>query len=431
MTAPQYEVIIVGGRPAGSSLALRLGRAGLRVLLIEKARLAEQSPLSVPFLMNSAMQLLDELDLAEADYAGDAPRLRRFYLHFRDSFRTHLHIADVAGRDYVYVVDRVRFDCALWHKLASQPTVDCQQSSQLVDLLRDTGGQVCGITYRDAGGQLRTAHAPWVVGADGRYSLVARKAQARITLSHPEVATSALYAFWSGVRPYEPRDGEPHAVQIYSSCDGFSTIAMPTTAGRVGIVLQGCADRFLPKTGHIEDYYLAGLRKMPAVWDRLGKAQRVSPMFGCKRIGNLYRQAGGPGWLLCGDAYHQKDFIDAQGIYDALLESKLLAGCLIDWHSGKLAAADVVSRYDREAFAATHPMFQATVDRLKRELFTTLPPLVIKTVLRTLMTSPAYMQRFAKLVSRQIEPKDFAPKTFLLTTLLKNLPHVLLGKEGG
>ncbi|MFO0654935.1 MAG: FAD-dependent monooxygenase [Polyangia bacterium] len=37
MTAPQYEVIIVGGRPAGSSLALRLGRAGLRVLLIEKS----------------------------------------------------------------------------------------------------------------------------------------------------------------------------------------------------------------------------------------------------------------------------------------------------------------------------------------------------------------------------------------------------------
>ena len=37
---------------------------------------------------------------------------------------------------------------------------------------------------------------------------------------------------------------------------------MPTTAGRVGIVLQGCADRFLPQTGHIEDYYLAGLRKL-------------------------------------------------------------------------------------------------------------------------------------------------------------------------
>jgi hypothetical protein len=33
-------------------------------------------------------------------YSGDAPRLRRFYLHFRDYLRTHLSITAVAGRDY-------------------------------------------------------------------------------------------------------------------------------------------------------------------------------------------------------------------------------------------------------------------------------------------------------------------------------------------
>lgn len=431
MTAQAYEVIIVGGRPAGSSLALRLGRAGLRVLLLEKARLDEQPPLSLPFLMNSAMQLLDELDLSESDYAGDAPKLRRFYLHFRDHFRTHLSIAPVGARDYVYVVDRVRFDSALWNKLGQHPSVDRKPQATLIDLLRDPSGQVCGVSYRDADGQIQTATAPWVVGADGRYSLVARKAKARITLSHPEVATSALYAFFAGVRPYEPRSGEPHAVQIYTSCQGHSTIAMPTSEGRVGIVFQGRADRFTPTSGHIADYYLDGLRKMPAVWERLADARRVSPVYGIKRIGNLYRQAGGPGWLLVGDAYHQKDFIDAQGIYDALLEAKLLAACLVDWHTGRLAAADLVHRYETEAFAATHPMFQATLDRLRREIFSSPPPIVIKTILRTLMTSPAYMQRFAQLVSRQIDPTTFAPPRFLLTTLIKNLPRVLLGKDRG
>ncbi|MBC8098595.1 MAG: FAD-dependent monooxygenase, partial [Armatimonadetes bacterium] len=31
-----YDVIIVGGRPAGSTLAARLGQYGLRVLLLER-----------------------------------------------------------------------------------------------------------------------------------------------------------------------------------------------------------------------------------------------------------------------------------------------------------------------------------------------------------------------------------------------------------
>ena len=35
--ASPYDVIIVGGRPAGASLAARLGAAGLRVLILDRA----------------------------------------------------------------------------------------------------------------------------------------------------------------------------------------------------------------------------------------------------------------------------------------------------------------------------------------------------------------------------------------------------------
>lgn len=33
----QYDVVIVGGRPAGASLAARLGERGRRVLVIDRA----------------------------------------------------------------------------------------------------------------------------------------------------------------------------------------------------------------------------------------------------------------------------------------------------------------------------------------------------------------------------------------------------------
>ncbi len=431
MAASDYQVVIVGGRPAGSSLALRLGRAGVRVLILEKARLEKQPPVSLPFLLNSAMQLVDELDIPESDYCGDAPRLRRFYLHFRDYFRTQLSVSEVARRDYVYVVDRVRFDGCLWRKLATFPSVDKVEQAKVQDLLRDDHGQVCGVSYRDAQGQTQQVRAPWVVGADGRFSLVARKAGATVIESHPSLSTSTLFAYFAGVRPYEPRDGEPHAVQIYTSCDGYSAIAMPTSGGRVGVVYQGRSDRFAPGTCSIDDYYRQGLVSMPPLWARMADATRVSPIYGMKRIANLYRQAGGPGWLLVGDAYHQKDFIDAQGIYDALLESKLLAACLLDWHAGKLAPEELVHRYQAEAYAATRPMFGATLDRLRREIYSSPPPWVAKTLLRTLLTSPDYMARFAQLLSRKVDPARWAPAPFVLGSMLKNLPRVLFGNADG
>ena len=34
---PEYEVVIVGGRPAGASLAARLGERGVATLVIDKA----------------------------------------------------------------------------------------------------------------------------------------------------------------------------------------------------------------------------------------------------------------------------------------------------------------------------------------------------------------------------------------------------------
>ena len=45
-----YDVIIVGGRPAGSSLAARLGQQGLRTLLVERASCPSLPAASSPII---------------------------------------------------------------------------------------------------------------------------------------------------------------------------------------------------------------------------------------------------------------------------------------------------------------------------------------------------------------------------------------------
>ena len=172
-----------------------------------------------------------------------------------------------------------------------------------------------GVKLRREDGSEQVVKGGCVVGADGRFSLVARQAGARVTEQRTDLDTSVLYAYWTGHAPYEP---DPVGIHVHAPGDGFGLIAMPTTQNRVAVVFQGRSDRFhAPEDA--QAYYLEGLRRYPAMWRRLANATQVSKLSGMKRIGNLFRQAGGPGWVLVGDAFHQKDFIDAQGIYDALL----------------------------------------------------------------------------------------------------------------
>ncbi len=125
-------------------------------------------------------------------------------------------------------------------------------------------------------------------------------------------------------------------------------------------------------------------------------------MVGIKRIANRYLDVGGPGWVLVGDSVHHKDPVDGQGIYDALIASKLLAQILADVRAGKLTFDAGLRRYREELRAATHGMFLATMERLKRELYAEPPELVIRTLMRWMVTDPHYQRRFLQFLCRDI-----------------------------
>ena len=86
------DVIVVGGRPAGATLAARLGMLGLRVLLLERDSFPSAPAASCPVIYPSTMRLLDEIGADEADYARDTPRLREINTQIRDDFHTSIPI---------------------------------------------------------------------------------------------------------------------------------------------------------------------------------------------------------------------------------------------------------------------------------------------------------------------------------------------------
>ncbi|KIG12807.1 hydroxylase [Enhygromyxa salina] len=410
-----FDVIIVGGRPAGASLAARLGRAGLRVLVLDKSSFPSRPAVSAPFVLPHTLALLDELDLDEAQYAADTPKLERLVLEFGSYFRAHFRFDEpVGGRQHFYAVDRARFDACLWDSLGRYPSVTALARTRVLGLLRDEGGRVCGVraSLPDHDDALEF-RAGCVIGADGRHSLVAREVQAPVIEERSDLSTTLYYAHWEGVADYGDGIRDTPA-QIHSSCDGFSFVLMPSADAQYMVIAQGRGDSYNALKGSPDAVYDGLLRARPQVWRRLAGARQVGELRGLKKFDNLFRQARGPGWALVGDAYHQKDSLDAQGIYDALLSAKLLADALIGSFAGERELDAALASYANAAHAALAPMFAATMDRVQREIYEAPPPFVARTLLRWVLTHERYARRFMSLVTRRREPAGFLTPPLLL-----------------
>jgi 2-polyprenyl-6-methoxyphenol hydroxylase-like FAD-dependent oxidoreductase len=83
MSKNHYDVIIIGGRCAGASLALRLAGNDLKILLVDRATFPSLPNVpSSPFIHPSTMRLMDELGIAESEYTFPGARVEHFVVDF-------------------------------------------------------------------------------------------------------------------------------------------------------------------------------------------------------------------------------------------------------------------------------------------------------------------------------------------------------------
>ncbi len=399
---PDFDVIIVGGRVAGSTLAARLIHR--RVLLLERATFPSVPAASSPVIYAPAMSLLDEIGADEAAYAHNTPRLRRWVIEAEDAFTVHQTVPPMRTRDYAYAVDRARFDHALWKIAAARPNVTAKTGVAVTDLLWQ-GRRVVGVRCGD-----ETYTAPLVVGADGRFSLVARKVGASAHHEHTRQPTSVYYAYWRDVAPYD--DGTS-VMQLHSNGGDYGFLLMDSADDTTVVVIEGRTDKLNPGAGNATAFYETMLRGHPGVWRRLTDAERVTPVLGMRKVGNFYRDGGGPGWALVGDALHQKDPLDGQGIFDALLMARLLANTLNEGGS--------MQDYERAVMFHTQPMYEATLRRVAREIYTRYPQWFMRTLARYVYEDETYRERWARLFVRDIPPEEWYSYGVVMLAVLRGL----------
>lgn len=398
-----YQVIIIGGRPAGASLAIRLGRQKIKTLLVDKMTFPSLPAVpSSPILYSQHLEMLDDLGIPATEALYPDGRVDYFVVSFINHFTVPIPF-NIAGVKYPYAygADRTKFDTAFWNTAGSYESVTARSGFSVTGILKENG-KVIGIKGQTERGKEETITADLVVGADGRFSFAAQQFEAKTLEEHNDNITSSYHADWENV-------GDPivpHAGTMYNTAKGFLVLMIPIDT-RKYIVATYMRPDARKGDARVEESYMEALQNIPDVWARLKNAQRVTPVVGVKGIRNGIRQAFGPGWALVGDAFHYKDPLDGQGIYDALLEARHLSEAIGQWAGGSKTWEQAGEKYQADAILATRAMMLQTVSRVKNEMFSDPPPFIIKTLIRWLMNSPEYQRAFLRLLTRASDPSNW------------------------
>jgi flavin-dependent dehydrogenase len=368
-----YDAIVVGARCAGSPTAMLLARRGHRVLLVDRATFPSDT-ISTHLVHPPGMASLERWGLLDPVIATGSPPIDTYAFDFGP-----FTLSGAPGTDetpVAYAPRRTVLD-ELLVDAASEAGAEVRERFTVESLVVEDG-RVVGIRGHSKGGKTVTELARVVIGADGRYSLVADAVDAQEYNEKPRLQVS-YYSYWSGL----PMGGRFET----SIRPGLGYAAWPTNDDLTLVIAGHSIDEFDAVIRDKEATYLATLEIAPAFADRVRDAKREERLVGTA-VRGYFRKPFGPGWALVGDAGYNKDFITAQGIHDAFRDAELCAAALDEALEGRRSVENALTEYQMRRDEQVLPMYEFTAE------------------LAALAPSSPEMQQLLSAVSRSQEAMD-------------------------
>jgi flavin-dependent dehydrogenase len=307
----EFDVIVVGGGPAGATIATLLARQGRRVLVFEKARhprfhIGES-------LLPANVPLLEQLGVLEQVAAIGMPKWGVEFVSPQHAEPAQIEFADAwdKSQPMAWQVRRAEFDHILLNQ-ARRSGAEVQEDTAVTAVAFD--GQGVSVTARQGTQQLQR-RARFLVDASGRDALLATQlGWKRRSKRHN---SAALFAHFRGARRLPGRqEGNISIFWFRHGWFWFIPLADGTTS--VGAV---CWPEYLKsRRGPLQQFLLDTIAAVPALAARLEGATLVDDkVWATGNYSYSSSHCTGERFLLLGDAYAFVDPVFSSGVYLAMV----------------------------------------------------------------------------------------------------------------
>jgi len=328
MNTNTFDVIVMGGGPAGSSVAGMLAREGRKVILFEKEIFPRhhigESLMTDTYWTFRRLGLLEKLK--------ESPFVRKYSVQFanpagKESRPFYFFEAVHHESAVTWQVTRAQFDHLLINHAAEQGVV-VHQGVQVKQVLFE-GDRAVGVEVQMQDGTREKFYAKVVVDATGQSAMLSNKFRWRVR--DPKLKKAVLYSYFKGAhREPDLNGGATLVLRTQAGSGGwFWYIPLENDITSVGIVAD--PDYLLKGRGQdLAKIFQEEIDKCEPCRRRVGEGTRVDKIYSILDYSYRSKHNAGNGFIIIGDAYGFLDPIYSSGVLLALKMAELAADAIHD-----------------------------------------------------------------------------------------------------
>lgn len=343
--AQRYDVLVIGGGPGGSAAATYLGRAGRKVLLLEKEvfprfHIGES-------LLPYNTEIFEEMGVLPTLMQEGFPRKFGAQFHLGNGLKSTLFVFSegrFTRQHEAIQVERAKFDHILL-KHARASGTDAREGWTVTKYVNEADC-IC-VEARSPEGTKEKFSAEYLIDASGRGNLTGNQDGLRVV--HPNLKKLAVFGHFNHVQlDPGPKAGDTVIVRLDNKW--FWVIPLSAEKTSVGCVMDG--EEFARMKMKPEAVFQHWVETSAVMRQRMKHAELVGPIYTTSDFSYKNTRFVGPRLLRVGDAAGFMDPIFSAGVYLAMYSGRLGALAVLDALQTPNRAQTFLRQYEKKVFRA-------------------------------------------------------------------------------
>ena len=334
-----YDIIIVGGGPAGTSAAIFAHQLGLKAIILEKL-FFPRDKICGDALSGKSVRYMRELGILDEVSRLEGATINRLTFGSPSHKQFDVHLVNRHNKSSIkqgYVIKRELFDNLLFDR--AREMVKVEEGFNVNEIIYD-GDSIIGVSGTQEK-EKKNIYAPLILGCDGAKSTLARKLG--LHSEDQENTAIAIRCYYEGVKGLTDQIELHFVDEVLPGY--FWLFPAGNNIANIGI---GLSKKDAKKDERKLTDILEEVTKSNHFKDRFSDATPLeNPKGWALPLGRIKRENHGNGFMLLGDAAGLIDPFTGEGIGNAMASAKVAIETAVKAISENNFSKEMLSEYDR------------------------------------------------------------------------------------